>query len=338
LGWKSQAMPRSAPECQATGRCLQGCPSGGKLSMEASYVPAAQSGGAKLRLEHRADKILFEKDKAIGVSCFVSSKKRVNIRARKGVLVACGVVHSPLLLMNSGIKHPLIGKYFQTHLSIGICGLLDRPVREIAGPPQGIEISAFKGDNIKLATQLLPPELLLSRGPLAGRELVDLLQEKEKLSCWTVSVPSEANGTVSRNFTGHSAIKFNPTQKDLFRVRSGLRALGNLLFEMGATRVFPGVMGRIGIPSDLRNPEANNAIRSIPLDSRNFVMSAAHLFGTCRMGSDTSKSVVDENFNVRGTKNLKVIDASVFPTPIGVNPQHAIMSLAGVAAHRLLET
>jgi choline dehydrogenase-like flavoprotein len=45
------------------------------------------------------------------------------------------------------------------------------------------------------------------------------------------------------------------------------------------------------------------------------VSTAYHLFGTCRMGE-----VVDEQLRVRGVEGLRVADASIFPEPISVNP------------------
>jgi choline dehydrogenase-like flavoprotein len=41
---------------------------------------------------------------------------------------------------------------------------------------------------------------------------------------------------------------------------------------------------------------------------------------------------VDEHFRVNGFENLFVCDASVFPSPITVNPQLTVMALARYAA------
>ena len=64
-------------------------------------------------------------------------------------------------------------------------------------------------------------------------------------------------------------------------------------------------------------------------------MVATHLFGTCRAGRDPRSSVVDPRLKVHGIDGLYVMDSSVFPTNTGVNPQHAIMAVATVAAQRL---
>lgn len=59
--------------------------------------------------------------------------------------------------------------------------------------------------------------------------------------------------------------------------------------------------------------------------------------GTCRMGADPRSSVIDMNHRFHGLENLFVADASVFPTPIRVNPMITIMALATRAAQRFVE-
>jgi choline dehydrogenase-like flavoprotein len=62
-----------------------------------------------------------------------------------------------------------------------------------------------------------------------------------------------------------------------------------------------------------------------------------HLMGTCRLGADPRNSVIDMNHQFHGIENLFIADASVFPTPIRVNPMITIMALATRAAQRFVE-
>jgi len=197
LGWAYQPMRRSAPGCQASGRCLQGCPSGGKLSMEASYIPRAIRAGAILLDRHRATRIVAAGGRATGLVVRDPRGGRRLVSARKAVILAAGALQSPLLLRTSGLGRAHVGGHFQCHLGAGTTALLDRPVRSVEGPPQGIEVFEFDADGIKLATQLLPPELLLARTAVAGGALSDLLRQWRSISCWTGSVRSEAEGRVS---------------------------------------------------------------------------------------------------------------------------------------------
>ena len=62
---------------------------------------------------------------------------------------------------------------------------------------------------------------------------------------------------------------------------------------------------------------------------------AAHLFGTALMGGSAFNSVVKPSFETHDLSGLYLIDSSVFPTNLGVNPQHTISALAWLAAERL---
>ena len=57
-----------------------------------------------------------------------------------------------------------------------------------------------------------------------------------------------------------------------------------------------------------------------------------HIMGTAQMGGDPKRSVIDPNGEFHNIKGLFVADASVFPTPVGVNPQITIMALASRTA------
>jgi ferredoxin len=67
LGWTAEPMRRAASGCRGSGRCLQGCPTGGKASMEASFIPRAEAAGARVLADHRVHRILFEGLRAAGV-------------------------------------------------------------------------------------------------------------------------------------------------------------------------------------------------------------------------------------------------------------------------------
>jgi choline dehydrogenase-like flavoprotein len=147
-----------------------------------------------------------------------------------------------------------------------------------------------------------------------------------------VAVRAEAEGRIrpSRLFGDH--VSYDLSTQDMDRVRRGMRHLCEMHFLAGATEVVTGVYG---LPEVLRSPDQLALFDSAPLDPRAYSMVASHLFGGCRAGSDPRTSVVDPYLKVHGTEGLHVMDASVFPTNTGVNPQHSIMAIATVAAERL---
>jgi choline dehydrogenase-like flavoprotein len=333
--WSYNAMLRNAPHCRGTDRCLQGCPTGGKWSMEASFLPQMLAAGGKLYDHHRVVNILHERGKATGVRC-ANGK---TLHARKAVILAAGALHSPRLLkkLGGGFRNSEIGKHFQCHLSVGITGQLTRPNLEVVGPPQGIEINEFQERGIKFATQPTPPELVLSRSSLVGDELLETLFLRDQFSGWMTSIRSTAEGSVSSSFLGGTSARFDPSAEDLESVRFSLYQLTEFLFDLGATRVFPGISGPKSVPTEINSRGEAKKLLSLPLDPRLYVLSAGHLFGTCRMGSDPATSVVSPQFAVHGVKQLYVVDASIFPTNTGVNPQHSIMALARHAANQIMD-
>ena len=105
-----------------------------------------------------------------------------------------------------------------------------------------------------------------------------------------------------------------------------------MLFEAGAKEVWPGVHG---VPSVLTSPDQVKLLEEGPTDPRSYGFILSHLFGAARMAPDARAGVVDLNFQVHGVDGLHVVDSSVFPTNLGVNPQHGIMALSRLAADRI---
>lgn len=70
---------------------------------------------------------------------------------------------------------------------------------------------------------------------------------------------------------------------------------------------------------------------------RQRTLSLNHMGGTCRMGED-SAAVVDASLRVNGVQNLRVVDASIFPTMPAGNPMAIVYAVAENAAKFLIKT
>jgi choline dehydrogenase-like flavoprotein len=114
-------------------------------------------------------------------------------------------------------------------------------------------------------------------------------------------------------------------------VRRALRSAAELAFAAGARAVIPSIYG---LPEKL-GPDQLDLFLEAPLDPRAYSLMTSHLFGTARMGGASDRSVVDKGFETYGLKSLYVVDSSVFPNNLGVNPQHTIMAVAHIAARRI---
>jgi choline dehydrogenase-like flavoprotein len=63
-------------------------------------------------------------------------------------------------------------------------------------------------------------------------------------------------------------------------------------------------------------------------DERSAMTGSAHFHGTCRMGDDATRSVVDRWCRSHEVENLWIVDGSVFPTAGGYNPTLTILANA----------
>ena len=61
-----------------------------------------------------------------------------------------------------------------------------------------------------------------------------------------------------------------------------------------------------------------------------------HPFGTCRMGPDAARAVVDSSSRVHGIDRLRVADAPVFPNITSANLNAPTIMLAHKAARLIL--
>ncbi|MFA6033651.1 MAG: GMC family oxidoreductase, partial [Myxococcota bacterium] len=100
----------------------------------------------------------------------------------------------------------------------------------------------------------------------------------------------------------------------------------------GATSILPSTYG---MPYRLMPNEIDKLLEA-PLDPQAYVAILSHLFGGCVMGADPEKSVVNNEGKVHGHEGLYVVDASVIPSNLGVNPQHTIMGLSCMFAEKML--
>lgn len=59
--------------------------------------------------------------------------------------------------------------------------------------------------------------------------------------------------------------------------------------------------------------------------------------GSCRMGTDPKKSVVDPRGESWPVAGLYITDASLFPTALGINPMVTVEAMSYVVASNMAE-
>jgi len=339
-GIEHRAIHRNERECKGSGRCLHGCHNNAKQSTAINYLRRAAELGAQVFSHARADVILRENGKAVGVRGTARGNgpragMSFTARARRAVIVAASVIQSPNLLRRNGIgrDNDALGNHFMAHPGTSLVGLYKDPVNTWTGAAQGYEAYGLRDTlGIKFESINVPPEVAASRLPGFGASYQKMLERMPHMAIWSAAIKADGVGSVRPSrLLGGDLIRYNMIEADFVRLRQGLKRLAEMHFLAGATEVLPGVHG---LPDSIQADQLS-VFDSAPLDGTGYGIIATHLFGTCRAGSDTQHSVVDGNLQVHHTPNLYVMDASVFPSNTGVNPQHSIMAIATMAARRL---
>jgi choline dehydrogenase-like flavoprotein len=339
VGFESHYTSRYVKGCAGSGACLQGCREDRKRSMNRTFIPETLERGGDVLSCAPAARILFEGRRAAGVSGrFRHPQTRARggdfvVRAKKGVLVAASVTQSPLLLLRSGVRNPLLGKQFRSHPGSAVFGCYDEPVDMNTGATQGWASVAYREKpGFKLETLSLPLDMVAGRLSGSGQALMERLAEFRHLAMWVHACRAETVGTVSSSFTGDPVIHYTLDQADMLRFREATYLVAKMHVAAGARAIIPGIHG---MPYRLA-PNEIDLLKDAPLDPRAYVAILSHLFGGCVMGKDPARSVCDGRGRVHGYEGLTIADASAIPTNLGVNPQHTIMGLARVFAEGLL--
>ncbi len=233
------------------------------------------------------------------------------------VVVAAGTLNTPQLLLRSGLPETastrLVGRNLGFHPVRLVYGLFDEPqdahmvypisahAMEHRRDEDGgfvIEASTIQ-DPISFATTLEDES-----GPLWGQPLVEAVRKFRRWVGVLAMVNDENNGSVSLDDTGGEMFAAGFNERETARLEAALRFSRDVLEAAGASQVC-----WTGIAS-------------------------THVQGTCRMGSDPERSVVDADAGVWGVERLYVGDGSIVPRTLSVNPSLTIMALADrLAAH-----
>lgn len=339
-GLRPHPIDRNVINCEGSGLCLHGCQGGRKQSMAITYIPAAEKHGARVFESHRVDSVIIENGRAAGVRgrkmggpAGHSPREGFELRARKAVILAASAIQTPQVLLRSGLRSKTIGRHFQAHPGVGMLGFFPEEVNMWDGATQGFEAVPPRSERYKLETLALPPEMLAVRLPSIGRSLMKEMANLKHAACWAVLVRARAEGRVRPpKLPIASGISYSVLPEDLEIFAKGMRMAGEMMFEMGAEYVTPGVLG---LPERVTNPDQLRLITERPLDPRRMTIVATHLMGTCRIGSKADRSVVGLDYQSHEVERLFVADSSLFPTNMGVNPQHTILGLATIAGDRI---
>jgi choline dehydrogenase-like flavoprotein len=330
LGWSCAPVRRNARDCDGQGVCDYGCPTDGRRSMDLTYVPAALERGAQLYTSVRAERVIIEGGRAVGVEGRAAgSGARVRVRSR-AVILAGGAIPTPLLLLGQeiGNRSGQVGRNLSLHPGGTVAARFDEPIEGYNAVPQGLGCDQFHREGMLLLGASAPLDVGALTLGLTGRRLTEAMESYDHLAQFGCMIEDEARGRVRRRRSGAPLITYSMTAGDVARLHRGIGLVIDMFRAAGARRFYPA-----SPRFPLLDGDADIArFKRTPVRAADLTMMSFHPLGTCRMGPDPRRSVVGLDHQTHDLPGLYIVDGSTLPGPPAVNPQLTIMALATRAA------
>ncbi len=343
LGLEGAFLSRSAPGCVGCGICQFGCPTGGKASVDRTFLAEAiQAGTVGVYADCRMRGVQTKGDRVVAVTGElidpVTQQPAGTVRATADTFVLSGgPIGSPLFLSQNGLSDSThLGQHLVVHPTSGMLARFPWDIVPWQGVTQGYYVDMWKQGYLLQTYTVTPDQYYLCATMGMGPEVMEVMADLRRMASAGALVHDEDSEGFVRMLPSGLDLYYHLGEGDKRRLLAGMQKVAEVFFAAGATSVFSGLKGTAPVrPGDdlakVWHPDT-------PASRINGY--ASHPMGTCRMGGDPSASVIDPDGRVWGWKNLHVADASTFPSSLGVNPQVTTMAMGlmvgeGIAGTRV---
>jgi choline dehydrogenase len=336
---------------------------GRRCSAAAAHLtPSLSRSNLDLVTHALVEQVLLENKRATGVRFQHRGKVQI-IRANREVIVCCGAIKSPQVLMLSGIgpaeelnkngisiRHemPAVGQNLQDHLKIHCTWRCTRPItyQHVAKPWNKLAIGlrwlakkeGFGASNIWEAGGLIRgnetvdyPNLQYHFAPISATYEDRKIKLSQGFTLQVDQLRPTSRGHVALNSADpidKPAAYFNYLSNDY-----DLRELVEGYHKMNELIMQPAFIASRGertepLPDIKSDTEIEDWIRAT-------ASTDYHPSGSCRMGNDDD-AVVDTEMKVHGIEGLRVVDASVMPNIVSGNLNAPTQMIADRASDFIL--
>ena len=316
----------NGPQMEGVGWHHVNIKDGRRHSMDVAYLqPAAGRQNLRLQEDAQVTRLRFEGNRCTGAEYLCDGQQR-HASASREVIVSCGAIETPKLLMLSGIgdasqlsqwgvqpvvDSPGVGANFHNHVLVPVVAVAKK---EVPSPNLNLSESAlfyesspgWVGPDMQLAYVHADPN---GRLPNAMIMLPGVVRPMSRGWIRLASADPLKEPLINPNYLS--------VESDLRRLREGVK-LARRIFRANA---FSDWFGTELSPGDTIQSD-----QQLEDWLRQNADSYHHQAGSCKMGSD-ALSVVDPELRVYGTEGLRIADASVMPTVPSGNCHTAIVMI-----------
>lgn len=331
-----------------------------RASAARAYLrPAMDRANLVLQTKAHVHRVLLEGSRAYGIE-YAHRGRLVCASARIDVILSAGAVNSPQLMQLSGLGPaavlnaagielkrdlPAVGQHMSDHLGADmVCRSNVPTLNQDLGPWHGKVRAGLKfllarkgpltlslnqaGGFIKTRSDLDAPDLQLyfspvsyTRAPPGTRPLINPDSFPGFLIGYNPCKPTSVGYVNVCSADPYAAPLIQPnylsTEHDRQLMRTGMHLMRSLTHSPALKAV---------IEEELYPGKLAQSDQQLDEFIKNNAWTVFHPSCTCRMGSDPKLSVVDNRLRVHGIQNLRIADASIFPTiPTGNTNAPAIM-------------
>jgi choline dehydrogenase len=321
---------------------------GVRITTNDGYLePARGRHNLEIRGEALVDRVLFEGRAARGVRVRFGDGSWQEIPART-VVLAAGAIHSPCLLMRSGIGPaaelrglgidvlhdlPAVGRHFMDHPILRASLDLKPGFRAQGSDARHTNCcltysSHLGGGGERDMIMIAYNHRGLAEGGVSpvgaiGVALYDAFSQGE---IRLASADPDTQPLVEENMLDHP--------DDRLRLRDGVRRLARLCALPAIATIADSItFGESPLSFAQAAALPDDALDALMLEQAGDIQHAA---GTCRMTAhEDPRGVVDPDLNVRGVQGLRVADASIMPTDCRANLHFTCVMIGEMAARRI---
>jgi choline dehydrogenase-like flavoprotein len=354
LGWSARAVAINAAGCVRAGTCALGCRYDAKQSALLTYLPRAFAAGATLFTCVRVERLeVVERShggatpplKRVHAVAYASGGAGIAARLTLEapiVILAAGAVGTPAILERSGLGGGGVGRYLRLHPTTGVMGRFPAEMYPMAGVPQTAMCDEFsdrdgRGYGFWIECPGLPLALAAAAFGGFGEEHRRAMAALPNIAPLIVLARDGgedhgSQGSVWVDRRGHVRIRYRLGRAERAHLAAGIEAAARIQFAAGASEVATLHTPPIRVTSEHDLPR----LRDASFAPNRVTLLSAHVNGTCRMGTRPATSGTTPEGERHGVRGLYVLDGSLLPTSLGVNPQETIMAISSLLAGRIL--
>jgi len=333
LGWRGGVLAHNRDDrCRGSGFCELGCAYDGKRNARRVLVPDLVAAGGRVLSDVRADRILLEGGRAVGVAGKVKDEDgadagRIEVRAR-AVGLGGSAIGSAELALRSRLPDPhrRLGRGLRLHPGAVVAGIFPEPVHAWRGVPQSVEctehldLAPGASRRVWLIPSFAHPVGAAALLPGFGPSFLRNLRDYPRMVAVAAMVHDETEGRVVAGPRRRTRLDYTPTSADRDQLALGAAAAARILLAAGAERC----LVPASPPIEIRRLDDLQAIRPERFRPNDARLTAVHPMGSLPMGRDPRCGATDPWGRVYGVPGLVAVDGSVFPTSIGGPPQIGI--------------